>query len=121
MTCGRFVIRPQSQLRTDEQEITIRWAGAPAQRRRAPDPRSPAQPDVEPPRSARGGGHTCWSASLSVGPPAADAALVSQALHPAPPWPRLCPGTAPPGPPTWSSHRLPTCTQAPGGFARGSP
>ena len=65
-----------------------------------------------PPRSARGGGHTCWSASLSVGPPAADAALVSQALHPAPPWPRLCPVLPPPGPPMWSSHGLPTCTQA---------
>ena len=43
-----FRHQAQSQLRTDEQEITIRWAGAPAQRRRAPDPRSRAQPDVEP-------------------------------------------------------------------------
>ncbi len=49
-----FHHQAQSQLRTDEQEITVRWAGAPPRRRRpraAPTPAEPAAaPDTRCPR-----------------------------------------------------------------------
>ena len=71
-----FRNQAQSQLRTDEQEITVRWAGAPRRRRPRPAP-APAQPAGAPARPAaapdaeihRGGRRFWWAL-----PPAASRA-----------------------------------------------